>query len=173
MSKKAKGHWQELVKLVETDDGLLTRDSGAWAGDKLFHWNRYIEITTMAMVGNPKWGGGVNYVDLFCGPGVCKVRTSGERLPGSPLIAAHAPKPFSKILLCELDDSTADACEQRMDRSPAADRYRLFRGDCNELVDEIAREIPDRGLTLAFLDPTATQRSLSRGRSTTRFSIGS
>ena len=138
MSKKGKGHWQELVKLVETDDGLLTRDSGAWAGDKLFHWNRYIEITTRAMVGNPKWGGGVNYVDLFCGPGVCKVRTSGERLPGSPLIAAHAPKPFLKILLCELDDSTADACQQRMDRSPAADRYKLFRGDCNELVEEIA-----------------------------------
>ncbi|TWU62368.1 hypothetical protein V7x_40970 [Crateriforma conspicua] len=154
MGKRRQSGWQRLLKLVESNDGLPTRESGSWAAEKLFAWNRYIEITTTAMVGNPKWPGGVNYVDLFCGPGVCSVRGSKERFPGSPLIAANAPKPFSKILLCELDGASADACCQRMDASPAAGCYRMFRGDCNQVVADIANELPANGLTLAFLDPT-------------------
>ena len=89
--------WQELCQKVAIDDHLKVRDVGSWTIDKLFFWNRYIEIATTAMVGHPQWSAGLIYVDLFAGPGVCRLRDTGERLPGSPLIAANAPKAFRRI----------------------------------------------------------------------------
>lgn len=145
--------WQELLTTVSEDDGLPCRDCGRWTEDKLWFWHRYLSITTNAMVGNPNWKSGLVYVDLFAGPGVCRMRETGQRIPGSPLIAAHAPKPFEKILMVELDEINADACNERMRRSPAADRYRVFQGDCNELIKDVTREIPRGALTLAFIDP--------------------
>lgn len=106
------------------------------------------------MVGHPAWPAGVAYVDLFAGPGIGEVSGTGERFPGSPIIAASAPKAFVKILLCELDDECANACETRLRALVQPDRFQVFRGDCNSRVDDIARSIPERALTLAFLDPT-------------------
>ena len=95
----AKDRWPELCRLVEQDDDLPVRDNvGAWTENKLCFWNRYVDITTRAMVGHPKWPEGLVYVDLFGGPGVCVLSGSRRRIPGSPLIAAHSPKPFQKIL---------------------------------------------------------------------------
>lgn len=149
-----KDRWQRLLNLVAKEDKLAVRESGYWAEDKLFFWNRYVEITTTAMVGNPNWPSGVVYVDLFSGPGVCVDRKSKRRFPGSPIIAANAPKPFRKILLCELDSINANACRLRMDNSSASKNYRLFEGDCNKLVATVVSAIPDRALALAFIDPT-------------------
>lgn len=154
MGGRAKDRWPELCKLVERDDGLRVRASGQWAEQKLYVWNRYIEITTRAMIGKPAWKAGLVYVDLFAGPGVCEIKGTGRRFPGSPLLAAHAPKEFGKILLCEKDAQIADACRIRMQASPASGRFTMFTGDCNELVDDIAHAIPKGALTLAFVDPT-------------------
>ncbi len=76
MAKKKPSRWSELCKSVESDDGHYARESGFWAEEKLFRWNRYIEITTTAMVGHRAWPNGVAYVDLFAGPGVCVNRES-------------------------------------------------------------------------------------------------
>ncbi len=148
-----RSRWDDLLASVEEDDGLPTRDSGRWAKDKLRFWNIYIDITTRAMVDSPHWKS-VVYVDLFSGPGICQIRGTDERVPGSPLIAAKAPKAFSKILLCELNESRASACETRLSKILSDDKYKVFRGDCNEQVSEMVKYIPARSLTLAFLDPT-------------------
>lgn len=152
--KTKQDRWPELCEIVRGDDGLPSRDSGAWAEEKLYFWYRYLEITTTAMVGNPNWPAGLVYVDLFTGPGVCTIRQSDRRIPGSPLIAANTPKPFTKILLVEKDPEMATACEQRMQKSAASSRYKMFVGDCNTTIDEVVREIPSGALTLAFIDPT-------------------
>lgn len=154
MAKRKQNNWQRLLDEVATDDGLPVRESGNWAEDKLHYWNYYISITTAAMIGKPAWSAGVVYVDLFCGPGVCVERKSRRRFPGSPLIAAHTEKPFTRILLCEKDSKNADACRLRMESSPARERYELFEGDCNQLIGDVVARIPDRSLVLAFLDPT-------------------
>jgi len=152
---RLKDRWHDLCKLVEKDDGLPTRnDVGDWTEEKLWFWNRYIDITTRAMVGHPKWPSGIVYVDLFSGPGICTCRDTGKRIPGSPLIAAHAPKPFFKIIVCEQDTALAEACEKRLFSSETESICRVFHADCNKVVKEIASEIPDRTLTLAFIDPT-------------------
>lgn len=158
---KKKDNWPELCELVKQDDGLPTRDSGYWAKSKLYNWNRYIDITTSAMVGHARWPAGLVYVDLFAGPGVCFIRSTKERIPGSPIIAAHAPKPFRKILLCELDKKNAKACETRLNSSPAKDAFRMFVGDCNEQVSAIVNEIPKGALTLAFVDPTGLHAEIA------------
>jgi three-Cys-motif partner protein len=138
---------------VAQDDNLPTREVGPWTVDKLWWWNRYIEITTTAMVGKPAWPNGLVYVDLFAGPGVLKLKSSGQRVPGSPILAARAPKPFSQILLAEIDRSSADACRSRLEQLGIADRATVFCGDCNDQVSAIRQQIPSGSLTLAFVDP--------------------
>jgi three-Cys-motif partner protein len=152
--RKRKDRWPELCHRVLDDDNLPTRpDVGAWTEDKLYYWNRYIEITTSAMVGNPKWRGGIVYVDIFAGPGICTLRESGRRIPGSPLLAAWAPKPFDRILLCEKYTELAAACKRRLDATPIADRVIMFVGDCNLEINRIEEAIPKSALVLAFVDP--------------------
>lgn len=150
----ARDRWLELCKLVENDDGLPSRWVNHWTQDKLYFWNGYIHITSVAMVGKPTWPGGLVYVDLFAGSGICTLKESKRRIPGSPLIAAYAPKPFGKILVCEKIRRLAQACETRLGRTEARDRSVVLPGDCNQLVQKIAAMIPDRALTLAFIDPT-------------------
>ena len=155
MKKKRniKDRWPELCKSVLEDDGLQVRKSGRWTEKKLHFWNAYIHITTISMVDSPKWLDGLVYVDLFAGPGVCKIEGTKDRIPGSPLIAARAPKPFRKILLCELDQTSADACEERLSKIISNSQFKVFRGDCNQEISEIVSEIPQGALTLAFIDP--------------------
>ncbi len=150
----ARNRWPELCRSVSQDDGLPVREVGHWSEKKLFFWNRYIEITTSAMVGHPKWQAGLIYVDLFAGPGVCMIKGSKTCIPGSPLIAANAPKAFEKIILCEKELAIADACEARVMKTLMGDRCTIIKGDCNEQIHDVAAMIPDRALTLAFVDPT-------------------
>lgn len=169
MAKKSRDRWPDLKKLVSRDDGLPTREAGPWTFEKLWWWNRYIEITTMAMVGKPQWPH-VVYVDLFAGPGICTTRTSGERYPGSALLAALAPKPFSKLILCEEDPDLASACSARLKAHGAGNRSVVITGNCNSRITDIVREIPSGSLTVAFVDPTglhaefSTLQTLTSGR---------
>jgi len=149
-----KDRWPELCKLVEQVDGFPTRPVNHWTEEKLYFWNTYIHITTTAMVGKPAWRAGLIYVDLFGGPGVCTLKESGRRIPGSPLIAANAPKQFTRIIVAEKDQTFAEACEKRLKASPAYNQCTVLRGDCNQLIGDVAQMIPDRALTLAFVDPT-------------------
>ncbi len=150
MPKKDK--WPELCRYVEQDDLLPVRECGPWTENKLYFWSKYVDITTTAMVGNSKWKGGLVYVDLFAGPGVCKVRGIGRRLPGSPLIAAHAPKPFTRIIAVEIEPENVRALRTRLRSTAAADSARVLSGDCNAIIDQVAAEIPSGALTLAFVD---------------------
>ena len=150
---KQRDRWPELCASVKEDDGLPVRNVGPWTEDKLFYWHRYVEITTTAMVDKPQWSAGLVYVDLFAGPGICRIRDSQKRIPGSVLIAAHAMKPFRRIVACEMDQDLAAACETRLRRTYASSRSTVLVGDCNQLIGRVVDLIPDRALTLAFVDP--------------------
>lgn len=150
----AEDRWHELCKAVEQDDGLPAwEEAGHWTQDKLYFWHRYIEITTSAMTGNPTFPDGIVYVDLFAGAGVCRLKESGKRIPGSVLIAASAAKPFAKIIACEKNLAFAQACDTRLSRTLVRNRCHVLPGDCNQLIDQVVKLIPDRALTLAFVDP--------------------
>jgi three-Cys-motif partner protein len=145
--------WDEACSRVMTDDGMPTRPVGAWSEDKLFVWHKYIQLTAEAMVGNRAFPDGLFYVDLFAGPGVCQIRGTSRRLPGSPLIAAWAPKAFSHLFIVEASASNADACRRRLDAVGAGNRSTVFASKCQSVAPQIARKLPRGALTLAFLDP--------------------
>lgn len=151
----AKLTWNEACESgqVQHDDGLPVRDVGAWSEDKLFVWHKYIQTTTSAMVGKSAWMAGLVYVDLFAGPGICRIRETGRRIPGSPLIAMLAAKPFSQVLLVEKDPHLAAACRTRVRRIASLPVPTVFEGDSNDRVIDVVRSIPRGALTLAFVDP--------------------
>mgnify|MGYP006272821635 CR=1 FL=1 len=151
---KTRDRWPELCERVAEVDGLPVYPIKPHTEEKLWFWHRYIDAVSTAMVGNPKWQGGVSYLDLYSGPGVCELERPRKRLPGSPLIAAMASKPLSMIACCDSNASNAKACDERLARLGKGDRY-VIPGDANERIDELISSIPSRSLTLAFVDPFA------------------
>lgn len=147
--------------LEAEDDSLLTRSSGRWALEKLDYLERYIDAFVTSMHGKP-WRA-MQYIDLFAGPGKCRVRGNGEIYLGSPLIALTAAHPFTHYYFVDLDPDNIAALRQRCSASPLANRVQYFTSDSNQVVHEIAQRISrmDRrfiqgkwpSLNLAFLDP--------------------
>jgi transposase-like protein len=73
-------------------------------------------------------------------------------IAGSPLIALeHLEAPFSKVILCDLDEENVQTLRARTARF--GDRARVFPGDCNKVVDQIVADIPPYGFNIALLDP--------------------
>jgi three-Cys-motif partner protein len=154
--------WRDLCERVKEPDDLPTwEDAGPWTRDKLYFWKRYLDIATTPMARKGAFPGGLVYVDLFGGAGVCTLKGSKERFPGSALIAATAERPFRKIILCEKDAKLAEACRARLARTDMGDRCEVLPGDCNELIGEVVKKIPQRALTLAFIDPKGLDAKFS------------
>jgi len=147
--------------LLSEDDGLIMRESGDYAKDKLRILNGYISrfITSMR---NKPWRA-LYYIDLQAGPGKNIFEPSHEIMLGSPLIAVTAKYPFTQYRFVELGREECDALKERISASERKDTVRIFQGDCNNEVDHIVAEIQqlDRQriegkystLNLAFLDP--------------------
>lgn len=133
------------------DDGLTVSEVGSWSNHKHHFLRRYMDAFTTSMK-KKRWSG-LHYVDLFAGPGIEKVRDGGLQW-GSPLIAAQLPNKFTRLHLCELDQSKFKALEVRVARFEQPEPPQMLCGDANQVVDEIVATIPEKALVLGFLDPT-------------------
>jgi three-Cys-motif partner protein len=133
------------------DDGLVIPEVGDWSHDKHHFLLRYIDAFTTAMRGK-RWSG-LHYIDLFAGAGIEQLKSSRRLEWGSPLIAAQAPFPFTRLHLCEKDDSKCEALLSRLGRHKHREPPQVLHGDANENIAEITAAIPDRSLSMAFLDP--------------------
>jgi three-Cys-motif partner protein len=148
--------------LKPEEDGLAVRPSGAWAIKKLDYLRRYIDIFVTSMHNKP-WRA-LNYIDLFAGPGKCRVRSNSEIFLGSPLIALKATYPFSGYYFGDLEPGNITTLQKRCSVSPVAEQVNYCVGDSNKTVRRIVDHISkiDRefirgqwpSLNLAFLDPT-------------------
>jgi three-Cys-motif partner protein len=141
-----------ICKIKNGSDGLPVRCVGAWAKDKYFYLKRYFEIFTSAM--KDRWKGELYYIDLFAGCGKCRVRETCEEIDGSALVSLSVKYPFKKYFMVELDSDALNALKKRVERAPYKDRVKIIPGDCNEKIDKIIAEIPERSLSLAVVDPT-------------------
>ena len=147
--------------LTDAEDGLLMRESGAWVAEKLDYLRRYLDTFTTAMREKP-WRG-LNFIDLFSGPGKCKIRKTQQILLGSPLLALTLQHSFTRYFFVDKDPAAIAALKTRCDSSDRATRITYFTGDSNQVVTNIVDEIDameDRSiegkwtsLNLAFLDP--------------------
>jgi three-Cys-motif partner protein len=144
------------------EDGLLMRKTGVWATEKLDYLYRYLNMFTTSMHGKP-WKG-LHFIDLFSGPGKCKLRETQQILLGSPLLALTLPYPFSQYFFADIDQTAIEALRNRCNSSPHAANIQYLVGDSNQMVTNIAGQIEkiDRqyikgqwssSLNLAFLDP--------------------
>ncbi len=131
------------------DDGLFIPEVGEHSQKKHHFIRRYINAFTTSMK-NKNWAG-LHYIDLFAGAGIEKLRDSEKLDWGSPMIAAQAPNPFTKLHLCEENAQKFSALKNRIDKTRPDSQ--ILHGDANEKIPEILEDIPDRTLSLAFLDP--------------------
>lgn len=151
---------------VPQDDGLIIPTVGEWSKDKHYFLQRYIDAFTTSMK-DKKWEG-LHYVDLFSGSGMERLEDSNTLEWGSPLIAAQSPHPFTRLHLCEFNKTKYEALSHRILKFRSDSQ--ILYGDANEKVEEILQEIPNKTLSLAFLDPFGlhleynTLRQLSRRR---------
>ena len=148
--------WQERAELLKgTQDqvrAILEKthrayEPGPWAIMKLSLVGYYIQVYTN-ILGKT---GVTNYVDLFAGPGVNKIRGSQQLIMGSPLLAEFAPKRnrFTNLILCEKDSDNAQALRTILPKAVVVNK------DVNtEGLTELAEFLKSyQGHSLVFADP--------------------
>ncbi len=129
-------------------DGLSARVSGDWIRRKHHYLDRYCAITATGM--KNKFSERV-FVDVMAGPGVCRIKDTGEEFPGSPFIALRHD--FTKFVFIESNPDLAAALEKRLATHPKARLATVISGDWTQIAAEGRLSFP-RGLVVAFVDPT-------------------
>ncbi|MGZ6527025.1 MAG: three-Cys-motif partner protein TcmP [Actinomycetota bacterium] len=137
----------------ETDDHLTARDAGSWSLIKLELLARYYPKFAVACHNRAKdWYA----VDAFAGPGFNRIRTTGDLVYGSPLLALRAEPKFGRVLMVDLDKTNVSALEQRTARF--GERAVVKLGDANEhLLPLIDKELDRYGPCLVILDPEGSE----------------
>jgi len=128
-------------------DGLPARCSGDWIRRKHHYLDHYCGITAMAMKNRFK---SRVFVDVMAGPGLCKLKDTGEELFGSPLTAMKHP--FTKFVFIESDPIMAAALEKRVQAHPKAELATVISEDWTKVVT--TGQLDFEGLVVAFVDPT-------------------
>jgi three-Cys-motif partner protein len=135
--------------LVIGTDGNLALTVGPWAREKLHYIGRYCEIFNTGM--KNRWPIRA-YIDLFAGPGLCRVWTTREEILGSPLLALKSTTPFTHYYFNDLHAETLHALEERV-RQYKLPNVQYFNTDCNSAVDELLDKLPSDSLDFCFIDP--------------------
>ena len=165
---------------IVASDGLLARDNGPWAREKLSFLDDFIPPALKATERKLQR----YYVDLFAGPGV-NVDSRAERaelreFEGSALRALSLTAPsderihFTHAVLVNKDRESDEALRLRLTRLSEAGRVRPpltniepLCGDSNQLIHRILRGIHPLAYVLVFADieapnqlPWATVKAL-------------
>jgi three-Cys-motif partner protein len=138
-------------------DGLPVQCVGPWVKDKHHYLREYIEETSgtrrnyLSPTGGRPFAGGAAFIDLFAGPGRARIRSTGEIIDGSPLIAlSHVAAPFSRVILCDVDEENVSALEART--AKYGKRVSVVPGDCHAKIDEIMALVPRHAFNIALID---------------------
>jgi three-Cys-motif partner protein len=135
------------------DDGLVVENVGPWAKHKLKLLTDYIQASGGA---RNKWRhNGAALVDVFCGPGRLRIRTTGEFIDGSPVAAfKQGRKSLAEFTTIEISDANPEllsAAEQRLRKLAAP--VVATPGPAVSALRSIVQKLQQSGLHFAFLDP--------------------
>jgi len=130
-------------------DGLRARPGRIWTVEKLSYLEKYAKAFATAMRG--KWERLV-YIDLLAGPGRDIDLKTNEEFDGSPLIALKVKPPFDHCFFGDKDKRNVDILKNRIADSDRA-RVSVEVGDCNILVDNVVKQLSQKTLGVAFIDP--------------------
>jgi len=143
---------------VKDEDGLPLSDVGPWVHDKHTRLRRYIDISSSVrakFIGPGK--AGATYIDLYCGPGRSRERTTGKLVDGSAIVAALAAEesgqPFSEIHLGDTDGAAVRASAARLHARGVKSPIYEYIGRAENTVTKVKERLNPFGLHVAFLDP--------------------
>lgn len=149
------------------DDGLLAREAGSWTTDKLAILRCYLPAFGRACRKAGRW----NFADGFAGPGLNRMRDTGELVQGSPLIALNAEPAFNKCLFVDWGEQESEALRQRV--QPYGGRAVVERADVNrDLVRLMQERLDPRQPCLVLLDPEGPNLEWSTVEAVSNFRVG-
>ncbi len=135
------------------EQGLLVENVGPWAKDKLKIVTDYVQASSAAR--RRYLRPGAVYIDVFCGPGRSKIRTTGQFVDGSPVAAYQKAKgslaPFTSIKISDADPQLLGAAEKRLLALGAP--VEAVPGPASSALPKIVESLNRDGLHFAFLDP--------------------
>ena len=135
------------------EQGLLVENVGPWAIDKLKIVTDYVQASGAAR--RRYLGAGAAYIDVFCGPGRSRVRTTGQFIDGSPLAAFKKAKgslaQFDSINISDADPRLLATAERRLSALGAP--VHVTPGPASSALPRIVDTLNKYGLHFAFLDP--------------------
>jgi three-Cys-motif partner protein len=137
---------------IDPSDGLRREVVGQWVREKHLRLRRYVDITRAT---RRKFGGNSTFIDLYCGPGRCWIKDTGEAIEGSAVLAATEARErdaFGKIHIGDLDQENLSACTSRL-HSLGITNVTTYLGPAAMTAAEVIRTLSPTGLHLAFLDP--------------------
>jgi three-Cys-motif partner protein len=142
---------------ISKDDGLLVRGVKPHSAQKSAMVSRGIDTVSSAMSG--KWFAakhGVQYLELYSGPGRLLDESTGVEQPGSPMQALSVRKPFTHYVLSDFSPGCVDALSARI--RPRSD-VDVVCGDANDSahLERVAGLLNPRALVVAYLDPARPQ----------------
>jgi three-Cys-motif partner protein len=150
--------WDRACTCVRQPDNLpFFATGGMWTAHKLYFLCSYLEQVARGMNKNIAFPDGLHYIDLFCGRGVSVVLDDAgvdRRLPGSAVIAASLGSgAFRGMTLVDQERENVDASVARVRRCGYDGTVHAHCGDVNSIIDEVVSRLPNRALSVAFIDP--------------------
>jgi three-Cys-motif partner protein len=136
-----------------TQDGLLVRGVKPHSAQKSMMVSRSIDTVTSAMAG--KWFAkqhGLQYVELYSGPGRLLDESTGREQVGSPIEALQIRKPFTRYVF---SDFSGDCVEALAARVGERDDVHVIEGDANAAahLNAVSSLLNPRALIILYLDP--------------------
>ncbi|MEW6720638.1 MAG: three-Cys-motif partner protein TcmP, partial [Thermodesulfobacteriota bacterium] len=135
------------------EDGLSVRCVGDWSNSKHYYVGRYISIFRSGMKNKFEE---LNYIDLFAGPGKCRIRGTREIRNGTPLIAAEHV--FSNYFFADMNPRALDSLYRRF---PDKGKATFYADDCNNCAADIHGKLARNSLSLLVADQTNVQLKFS------------
>jgi len=146
--------WDDVLQQIEPDDHV-TAEVGPWAEEKHRLLAHYASLFVRSMQG--KWDDLV-YLDLFAGPGQCKIRNTSRYYRSSPTIIVGLEETFSFYVFCDSKSENTDVLKVRIGNTASDRKVAVISGDANAYVGKILESVPigdktRRVLSFCFLDP--------------------
>ena len=147
-------HLQKLLplsnQLSETYPDIIYEKRG-WSALKLICLTFYIEVYTKII---SKRFNKMVYIDLLAGSGINKIKRTGDKIIGSPLIAAMTTPPFNKLVFVESDVKKSRALEYRLNQVIDKNRFNVHPANSDDIIDTIIEDHLSMEMShyLAFVD---------------------
>lgn len=137
---------------IDPADGLPVAEVGEWSVELKHRLLREYVVATWGARAKYRHRG---YVDLFSGPGRVKVKTTGQIMDGSPLVAwrtsAESRAPYTSTIIADVDRPSVEACGTRL-KSAGCSPQTLI-GEARTTARDACSHLDKFGLHLVFLDP--------------------